>query len=205
MRKEEKITMVIRREKLFKDDYFEGFMETDKVDFQKRILNNFEYIKRKDAENNPNYKQPIGYAVLINKESRKIFVFKRAVKNEDLTEKRLQGKWSLGVGGHIDEDDSQEENPIKESLLREIMEEVRLTGSVEEASVLGYINDEANSVGEVHFGILYLVEVSGNVFPKSREMSQGSMRKIEEVKNNFAEQNTEGWSRICLTLLEKII
>lgn len=197
--------MVIRREKLFKDDYFEGFMETDKVDFQKRILNNFEYIKRKDAENNPNYKQPIGYAVLINKESRKIFVFKRAVKNEDLTEKRLQGKWSLGVGGHIDEDDSQEENPIKESLLREIMEEVRLTGSVEEASVLGYINDEANSVGEVHFGILYLVEVSGNVFPKSREMSQGSMRKIEEVKNNFAEQNTEGWSRICLTLLEKII
>ncbi len=197
--------MVIRREKLFKDDYFEGFMETDKVDFQKRILNNFEYIKRKDAENNPNYKQPIGYAVLINKESRKIFVFKRAVKNEDLTEKRLQGKWSLGVGGHIDEDDSQEENPIKESLLREIMEEVRLTGSVEEASVLGYINDEANSVGEVHFGILYLVEVSGNVFPKSREMSQGSMRKIEEVKNNLAEQNTEGWSRICLTLLEKII
>ena len=41
------------------------------------------------------------------------------------TEKRLHNKFSLGVGGHMNPDDSKEMN-VTEELIRELNEEVRL-------------------------------------------------------------------------------
>jgi len=203
--KGEKMIMVVRRESLFRGDVFQGFSKEEEIDFQKRILENFEYIKRKDAEEDTTYKQPIGYAVLVNLEEKKIFVFQRGVRDKDYAEKRLQGKWAIGVGGHIDEcDNSGNDNPIKISLLREVEEEVDVKGRVGEVKVLGYVNDDKNSIGKVHFGILYLVEVKGEVFPKDNEMLKGEMMTVEEIEKIFENEDVEEWAKISLTAIKEM-
>ena len=62
------------------------------------ILNpkNHTFLKRKDAETNPAYKQLIPYALLHCGSD--VFVYRRG---KLLAEKRLLGNYSLGIGGHI--------------------------------------------------------------------------------------------------------
>jgi len=58
--------MAVKREILFGNDYFEGFRPANVVDYKSRILENFEWVKRSYAEKNPQYKQPIGYSIIVN-------------------------------------------------------------------------------------------------------------------------------------------
>ncbi|MGM0439297.1 MAG: NUDIX domain-containing protein [Patescibacteria group bacterium] len=205
MRKEkyEELIMAVKRQDLFKENDFQGFKKADEVDFQSRILENFEYVKRGEAEKDESLKQPIGYSILVDDQGR-IFAYQRAKKDDDYTEKRLQGKWSWGVGGHIDKVDEDGDNPIKTSMARELEEEVKIDGDVKEIEVMGYINDDSDSVGRVHFGILYLVKVDGKVSAKDTEITNGKMRSIEELKEivNDSKTTVEEWSKIALKFLE---
>lgn len=201
--KYKELIMAVEKENLFDDDEFQGFIEADEIDFQSRILDNFKYIKRGKAENDETFKQPIGYIVLVNDQG-KVFAYQRAQKDDDYTEKRLQGKWSWGVGGHIDKVDESGDNPIKTSMTRELKEEASLEGDLKEIEVLGYINDDSDSVGRVHFGILYLVQVSGKVSAKDSEVTNGKMRSIEELKEivENSKNRVEEWSKIALKAIE---
>lgn len=206
-KKEEKLIMAVKRNLLFQEGSFEGFKNAEERDYQKRILDHFEYIKRRDVEKDSAYKQPIGYAVLINLNNEKIFAYQRSSQDENYSEKRLQGKWSWGVGGHIDKPDKKGKNPIKTSLLRELEEEVEIKGEVKGVEALGYINDDSDSVGKVHFGILYLVKVTGDVSPKDSEMGRGEMKSLKELREvaENTEYNTEEWSKISLKPIEKFL
>jgi predicted NUDIX family phosphoesterase len=198
MKKEEELIMAIKKEKLFQKDYFEGFSLAKEVDFKRRILGGFEYLKRKDVENNENYKQPISYVVLIN-ENKSIFIYQRAMKDKDYTEKRLQGKWSIGIGGHIDKGDESIKDTIENSVLREIEEEI--TAEMKELKFVGYINDDSNSVERVHFGLLYIARVLGNVTPNDSEIETSKMMKLKGLKKI----EMEVWSKIALKALEELL
>lgn len=189
--------MVVDRAKLFGEDHFEGF--SDKIDFSKRIIENFEYTKRGLAEISKTLKQPIGYAVIINKKLKKIFAYQRATSTEHAQEARLHGKWSIGVGGHIDESEKSAENPIYASMLREINEEVIINGS-HDIKLLGYINYEGTPVDSVHFGVLHVIEVdTEDVFPADKEIASGGLMSIEELDSIFKEQDekTEWWTKFA--------
>ncbi|MDP4012146.1 MAG: NUDIX domain-containing protein [Candidatus Nanoarchaeia archaeon] len=205
MDKMDKQIMVIERMLLFNNDEFQGFKSHHKVNYESRILSNLKYIRRGDAEEDPSHKQPIGYALVVNPSTKKVFAYQRASKDKHYTEKRLQGKWSWGVGGHIDLQDSSNGNPIKISLLRELKEELEMPSNIN-VKTLGYVNDDSDKVGEVHFGILYLIEVqTDDIKPKAKEMSQGkmiSLSELEEICNN-PECNVEGWSKIAIEPLKE--
>jgi len=196
--------MVVDRSKLFRNDAFNGFVRHGEKDYEKRILENFYYIKRGLAEKDPSKKQPIGYAIIVNKKEKNMFVYQRSPSNKAHGDERLQNKWSCGVGGHIEIVDEKSENPIVESMLREINEEVGFLGDAE-AKVLGYINDESNDVGRVHFGILYLIETDKDVTPKSEELKTGKMMRINDVESIFSSNDfdVEEWSRIALEAVKQ--
>ncbi len=205
MKKEDQLIMAVKKDLLFKGDHFEGFKERGELDLQKRILENFEYLRRGDAEEDDNYKQPIGYAVLMDPEG-KVFAYKRATKKRDYTEKRLRGKWSWGVGGHVDKPDEESDNPLKESVLRELGEEVFIDGEIRDPEVLGYINDESNSVGRVHLGVLYLVRFSGEIRPGEAEIEKGEMMNLSEIEGlcEKGDHEIEEWSKIAIHTLKKM-
>jgi len=209
--KQDKQIIVVERSILFgknNEQYFQGFRGHNEFDYESRILANLKIMRRGDAEVNPSHQQPIGYTVLVNPKTKQVFLYQRAAKDKDYGEKRLQGKISWGAGGHIEPFDIQKGNPIRESVAREVIsEEVEIIGNYSEPKVLGYINDDTNDVGRVHFGILYVIEVDGNAKPKEAEMSRGEFVSVPELERVCAsdEFDVETWSRISLEPLKKYL
>jgi len=205
MNKNEKLILVVKKNSLFKGDEFEGFMRPS-VDFQSRILDNFEYIKREIAEKDENFKQPIGYAVIFNPKSKKLFAYQRDSDKNNYFESRLHGKWSLGIGGHIEKSEENFDNPVLAGLLREVSEEVNIPGKAK-PELLGYINDDSDEVGKVHFGVLYLIKVdSDDVSIAGNEHKRGEMMSFSEFDNLLSDENVvvESWSKIAFNAIRNM-
>lgn len=211
MKKEDEQIMVVERQKLLSKNNFQGFVDNNENnDFEEIILKNYKYMRRGDAEINHDFKQPIAYCIIIN-DKNQVFAYQRGLTNSgDYNEKRLEGKWSWGTGGHIDKVDSEKNNnPIVTSMLREISEEVEMTGNTkQEHIVLGYINDDSDDVGKVHFGILYLVKTNAeNVLLKGKESVIGKFMDINELEGLLGNKDViiESWSKIALEPIKRYI
>lgn len=206
--------LVVPRNKLFEHFVFQGFLPAEKHPFESVILDNYEYMEKQAAENNPEYKQPIAYAAIVNKYTKKIFGYYRSKEEKHYTEKKLQGKFSIGVAGHIEKTDDRHD-PILESLHRELGEEVHILGTKSGPKLLGYINDDSNDVGKVHFGLLYYIETNAKTIkPRDPEIEKGRLynaKRLERmVFNNdnrgraaeyFKPSQVESWARISLPIL----
>jgi predicted NUDIX family phosphoesterase len=135
----------------------------------KRIVQNGLYLRRSELEEDPSYKQIIPYAIISFKEperrgvrqSQSFYLFRR---KSSQTENRLHNKFSLGVGGHMNPDDStgSKEQYLIDELKREFYEEVKLLNGcfIEDIEFVGFINDDTIPVGRVHIGLLYNIHVS---------------------------------------------
>ncbi len=197
--------MAVENSKLFSDGYFQGFRSHDEVDYVSRILKNYKFVKRGPIEIDFGHKQPIGYALLVNPILKTVFAYQRSQKGGD---KRLHDKWSWGIGGHIEKIEEETKDPIYTSLLREVEEEITMNGSVIDIKVLGYINDDSDEVGKVHFGILYIVETdSTEIKPKDPEINIGELKPISDLENICASNElvVEGWSEIALDPLKRYL
>ncbi|NMD36574.1 MAG: hypothetical protein GYA73_11870 [Planctomycetes bacterium] len=150
-------------------------------------------------EHDPRVKQPIAYTIVCHRPSARVFAYRRASEAGKYDEARLRGKWSWGVGGHIERSDGAAANPIRASLERELAEEISIDGPFS-LRVLGYINDDATDVGRVHFGILYLAEIAVRaVVPRAPEIAHGSLRELAELEAiaRAPDAAVEDWSRIA--------
>ncbi|MBN1645347.1 NUDIX domain-containing protein [Candidatus Woesearchaeota archaeon] len=196
--------MVVPTDILFvNNSQFQGFKPHSELeDYESRIIEYKKFMPRGEAEKNFEHKQPIGYAVIVNPVTKKIYCYQRAGNEE-----RLSNKWSIGIGGHIDKGEDAEDNPIHSSLIREMDEEVIINGS-QNIKVIGYINDEEEEVGRVHFGILYLVETdSDDVFVNESRLINSKMMTLEEIKKikDSPDSVLEDWSEIALEAVENYL
>ena len=203
----EQTIMVIGREALLGGRPFQGFSSAAAHDYETLILKQFRYAPRAAAEEDPSLKQPIAYCIIVNPRARLILAYRRADREGDYAEKRLRGKWSMGVGGHIDPGDLDAANPIRASMLRELGEEIRCEGTGE-PRILGYINDDVDMVGKVHFGLLYRLDTDARtVESATREIAEAAMIPAEAWRQKLARGgvSVEGWSRIAFPpLLESM-
>lgn len=199
--------MVVDRATLFADQYFQGFAPAVAHDYQSRIQDHYVYDLRDKVEVMPEYKQPIAYAIIVHKESREVFAYQRSSKEGQYNESRLRGKWSWGIGGHIDKIDIENGDPIRASLLRELREEVAIK-EFEDPVILGYINDDETEVGSVHFGLLYLIRTSDRgVRPADAEIAWGGFMPISQLEEivRSGEASVESWSEIALAPLKEAL
>jgi predicted NUDIX family phosphoesterase len=160
----------------------------------KRIVQNGLFLKRSEIEEDSSFKQIIPYAIITNKES--FYLFRRTYRQ---TEERLHNKFSLGVGGHMNPDNSMElkEQFFIDELKRELSEEVRLLNGclIEDIEFIGFINDDTIPVGSVHIGLLYDIHVS------NKEVYINETDKMTAAwidKPNLAEfyEGMETWTKI---------
>lgn len=210
--------LVVKRNALFGSNgeyFFEGFRPYHEIDYESRIIDNVESMRRGsaneeanhpegNAEKNPSYKQPISYILIVNPITKKVFAYQRSSDNENYTETRLQGKWSWGIGGHIEAQDTKG-NPIRESALRELKEEVEFKGEIlRRPRILGYIYHDSNLLHQVHFGILYLIETDGEVEPKDSEISHGKFMDLNELEKMCSSNDceVEEWSKTAINPLK---
>jgi len=201
--------MVIANKKLFENIPRESrFYSQDEVDFEDIILKNYEYMIRKEAEVNFDYKQPIGYGVVIN-ENNEIFVYKRWWANSNAWEKRLHNKIAFGVWGHIEKEDENLENPLRDSMIREIEEELNIKKeNIESLKAIWYINNEEDEVSKVHIWIAYLVRIKNSNFElldwELENWEFVNLEKLEEMIKDPS-YDTEAWSMILFEPIKKIL
>ena len=154
------------------------------------IFQNAEYQYRYEAEVNSNFKQPIPYVVFYNPASKRYFCMERLQGDE-----RLVGLKSLGVGGHVD---NQED--FQAAIFREINEEIQMeNGEIESITFKGLILDTSNEVGSVHLGFLYLAYISDeNITCKEKDTLKGYFLSLAELETKVHNKEFETWSSIAL-------
>jgi predicted NUDIX family phosphoesterase len=160
---------------------------------------NHTFLKRKEAESNPAYKQLIPYALLHCENE--VFVYRRG---KLLAEKRLLGSYSVGVGGHISVRDSGLfSTTYEDGLKREINEEVIIESPYTQRIVV-LLNDDSNDVGKVHFGIVHVLTLDKPlVKPKEKSINETKFMETEELQNKI--DAFENWSKIFIQNIDRII
>jgi predicted NUDIX family phosphoesterase len=158
------------------------------------------YLNRSEAEQDKRYKQLIPYALIICGD--KILRYRRGKGGQ---ETRLHGLYSVGVGGHISEEDNglfSSGLGYHEAMRRELMEEVSIDVAKEMA--VAVINDDSTEVGFVHLGVVHMVSVADESFANRRSgiVSPEFIPMSEAVKNPDA---YESWSRFCLENLDALL
>ncbi|MEM6909974.1 MAG: hypothetical protein AAF555_00180 [Verrucomicrobiota bacterium] len=161
--------------------------------------NNF-FLERAAAEEDPNYKQIIPYALFHHRGR-----FLHYVRGQAGGEKRLAAKGSLGIGGHINTDDYQEEHlgpaTYLHGVAREVKEEIRFQGEIQQR-VVALLNDDSNSVGQVHLGVVHLFDLladSPQVEPNEAPITDLEFLSLSELEGRS--ERLESWSAFCVPAL----
>lgn len=120
------------------------------------------------------------------------------------TETRLHGSRSIGIGGHIDITDMFEEREptqevnieltIMNATFRELSEELKITGYVEQPTFNKIIVDTSNAVGRVHVGLFSILSYA-EVEPQE-ELHDPQWLTLNELKATI--DDYESWSQIIL-------
>ncbi len=188
--------LVVNRKVLFnnEENHFYGFIQKNDEKTKKIIdtFESYEVKRRGDMEEDPSYKQLIGYVLLKDANTNEVLVYKRLVGGG---EARLHGKASVGIGGHMNEVEGKTIfEMLKINAARELNEEVGV--SEEEAlnnlHFIGLINDDKTEVGQVHIGVVYECKVDkSKVEVKEDDTLVIKWMTADEAK---AEENYETWS-----------
>ncbi len=193
-KKDEKI-LVVPREKILKDGSFWGIKPVN-FDYYEKVISKYKkFIWRSEAEINPQFKQIIPY-LIFNYED-KFFLMKR---RKNASEVRLQSKYSLGIGGHIREEDILDNN-IYHWAKREFFEEIDYAGDLN-ISPLGLLNDDSNEVGKVHLGFVFLLKGSCSQIKIKTELQEGRLLNLHECQPFYSDM--ENWSKIIFNFLKNI-
>jgi predicted NUDIX family phosphoesterase len=188
-----KEALVVARDVLFKDKYFEGFLPIHAHNFIPKILSNYSYYPRGDElEHNAALQQIIPYVWLLNTKTKKVFAYKRIPGKGDYVEKRLMNKLSCGLGGHIDREDSAD--PIMNAMMRELEEEIEMK-TYPQPKIVGYLKLE-EGVSAVHFGIVAIAETHETEITSADGVKEGSWYTPEELEAAFKhpDNQVEEWT-----------
>lgn len=198
MAQEEQV-LVVERKQLEKAGLFQGVMPA----VQRYLPVLFapgagRYLVRRQAENDPSFKQIIPY-VIMHSGGR----YLTYVRGKRAGETRLVEKRSIGIGGHINPTDEMGLFDPYETYLnavhREVAEEVSVDSPYTER-IIGLLNDDSNEVGRVHLGIVHLWDLeTPSVSRREQMITQMEFLPIEDLRKR--REDMETWSQLCLDYL----
>ena len=153
-----------------------------------------EYRPRSEVEDDPRLKQIIPYVVL--KCDGAVFCYTRG---KSQGESRLHRRRSLGVGGHVAEQDAEGRRSFEAyemAMRRELDEEVEVK-SPGRMRLVGLINDDSTPVGSVHLGVVHLIELERpEVHPREEGLAEPEFVPLADLHKSWDEFET--WSQICI-------
>jgi predicted NUDIX family phosphoesterase len=161
---------------------------------------NILYLNRTEAEQDKGYKQLIPYVLIFCQD--RILRYRRGKGGQ---ETRLHGLYSVGIGGHISEEDHglfSNRLGYQEGMRRELMEEVAIE-ECNEVSV-AVINDDSTEVGFVHFGVVHVLHVADETIAGRRSgiVAPEFIPVAEAMKDTLG---YESWSRFCLENVDALL
>lgn len=175
-----------------RDSLKHGFFTADQSDLIGAIGRLAVFLDRPLAEQDPSHKQIIPYFSVVRGD--RVLAYRRTTK---AGESRLHNKFSIGFGGHINDGDvsgAARTNLILTALVRELNEEVYLPG-IQRVSIVGFINDDSNPVGQVHLGVACVVELANDHFSVNEpDLIEAAWYRPEEIER--LAPSLETWSQL---------
>jgi len=163
--------------------------------------NNF-FLPRSEAENNPNYKQIIPYALIVFRKT-----VLHYVRGKKAGEQRLIAKGSIGVGGHMNEGDeslfAMDEQAYRAGVEREVNEEIKIDTPFED-QIVALLNDDSTEVGRVHLGIVHVFKLTEPKVEK-REAMITALTFLPKNELLARRETMETWSQICVDSLDRLL
>ena len=165
--------------------------------------NNF-FLPRKQAENDPTHKQIIPYALLAFRD--KVLFY---VRGKKAGEQRLVAKGSIGIGGHMNQDDESlfnfaiDEAAYRAGVEREVNEEIKIDTKFDD-KIVALINDDTTEVGQVHLGIVHVFKLAEPKVEK-REAMITSLAFLGKNELMSRRDSLETWSQLCLDSLDRLL
>jgi predicted NUDIX family phosphoesterase len=181
--------LVVKREDIFPDGAWHGFVTDDLDGYQSLIRERHLFKPRAEVEDDPSYQQIIPYVVFRHRD--RYFLTHRLRAS---SEKRLRKQYSLGIGGHINPGDLRSGDPVLDGLKREWEEEVVYQGDFE-ATLIGLLNEESAPVSKVHLGVVFLVDGdTPNIAIRETKKLGGELLTLEEMRSLYLQM--ESWSQL---------
>jgi predicted NUDIX family phosphoesterase len=170
-----------------------------------QILAYLESRPRSLAEHDYNYKQLVVY-ILLNHEE----VFLSYQRTPKTDEARLKAKYSIGIGGHVNiqdtnqlslfgADDARWNDFLLEAVWREVNEEVQIQAPILRAPrLICFINDDSDDVGQVHFGVVWLVKLAEPDVTTRGERGIGKLSFRDLTSLSSMRDRLESWSQLLV-------
>lgn len=173
------------------------------------VMRNSKFVERWLAESDKTIVQIIPYIIFMDQYG-KVFSYQRKGGGED----RLEGSYSVGIGGHINDTDLRSHNELPDwdmvirGAAREANEEmyVGIDYAIENLYQIGTIytpNEITDAdpistltpkVGEVHIGVVFFLPISENTQPKEADKMLNS-KYLNKFPNIL---KYEKWSQLCI-------
>jgi len=154
------------------------------------------FMDRAAAEEDPSHKQLIPYCVFRHGDA--ILHYTRGKTGG---ESRLHAQRSVGVGGHINPVDTgggkTGPQAYHAAVTREIDEELAIAGR-HEHRIVALLNDDTNPVGQVHLGVVHLVELENqSVASREDAIANLGFAPLAELAGPMFD-SLETWSQHCV-------
>lgn len=197
--------LVVRRELFDRLGAFQGLnFEVDR--YLPALLdraNNF-FTPRGPAETDPSMKQIIPYVVFVHGD--RVLHY---VRGKKAGEQRLVAKGSIGIGGHMNNEDEDLFNQGVDrasyvaGVHREIAEELRL-GAKYSDHIVALLNDDSNDVGKVHLGVVHVFRLESEDVAKGEAMIT-DLQFLDRAQLAARRETMESWSQICFERIDELL
>lgn len=164
------------------------------MDFPYYLLENRgKFLNRNIVEGDSNFQQIIPYIIV--KKGNRYLAYNRL---NGSGEPRLHRKYSLGIGGHINDIDSP--NCIINGMTRELNEELSYK-ALKPAKCIGIIKNFPDDTLTDHTGILFYLEITEGFIRESDKYKELWFTK-EELVQNYS--SFESWAKYTISRLGEI-
>jgi predicted NUDIX family phosphoesterase len=164
-----------------------------------------DYAPRPELELDPSRKQLIPYVVLEDAQQQ-LWTMRR---KKTQAEARLHERLSIGVGGHMEQEDGRGESdggqqapsPILNAMQRELEEELFWPSQdPPPLRFYGLINDDTTPVGQVHLGLCFVAKVEQRpISIREHDKMEGWWERPARLQAQVAQ--LESWSALALSAL----
>ena len=195
--------LVVRRSLFDKLGSFHGlqFEPQPYLDAMLARGNNY-FLARASAENDPTHKQIIPYAILACGD--RVLHY---VRGKKAGEQRLVAKGSIGIGGHMNDEDESlfawDEQAYRAGVEREVNEEVLIETPFQDR-IVALLNDDTTEVGSVHLGVVHVFRLQEPKVQK-REAMITNLAFLSKAELLERRENLETWSQICVDHLDRLL
>ena len=162
------------------------------------------FLPRAQAENDPTHKQIIPYAIIAHNDT-----VLHYVRGKKAGEQRLVAKGSIGIGGHMNNEDESLFNyatdvaAYRAGVEREVNEEIKIESPFEDR-IVALLNDDTTEVGRVHLGIVHVFRLAEPKVQK-REAMITNLAFLSANELLARRETLETWSQICVDSLDRLL